>query len=99
MSIAFQQDEEILKVFQHGRYIGYVGADHTLYMIDADGYAIIWRGVESRAQIAGFVKEWQTKTIRPEDIMSMLLTLVPADKINHYAVKQAKQYMMEMVKR
>lgn len=95
--ISYRQEDEILKVFEDGRYIGYV-EESMLHMIGKDGYSEPWRNVDSREHIVNAVREYQRGTKNPFEIIEAVLKLIPADKINHDAVRDAKRFMMERVK-
>lgn len=86
MNVSFQQDEDILKVFQHGNYIGYVDAERMLHMFDTSGHSVPWRNVEDRQQVGTAVKEWDKRSKPTPDEELMRFTLNTLSDIRPYSL-------------
>ncbi len=57
--ISFKQEDDILKVFQNGRYMGYVDQEQMLYLFDRTQSAVAVQNIESRTQIHMAVNNWK----------------------------------------
>ena len=57
--ISFRQEDEILKVFTHNRYVGYVDETSMLYFFDRHQVPQPIKNIENRAQIGPAYNNWK----------------------------------------
>lgn len=97
--LRFQREDDITKIFNSNKYIGYINSEDEFYLFNSDGYAEFLGTAFGHSDVLRLMYDWEKSQTKPsptpkqDKMIGILMAHLVIHEPDANIIKEAKAYL------